>query len=668
MDVPVGIDLGTTISMLGHADESGRVSFAATRDGGPRLRSVVAVGNGGITVGEEAARAAPFDPESCFAFFKRSMGTDWEADAGGRRWRPEDLSAEVLRALREDAASTFSDPPTRAILTIPAYFGDDARRSTLEAARLAGIEPIALLHEPTAACFGFGVETAMTVLVYDLGGGTFDVSAVRHEDGASEVLATLGDHRLGGKDWDDAMASLLVEGLGDGDDPRDDPALSAELEERAREAKHTLSRLERCTVNIPTVGGLRRVEVARKRFFEHTAHLFDRTEGIVARVIDDVGGAGRIDDVLLVGGSTRMPPCAEALARATGAQPVTGVDPDQAVARGAAIAAAEAGGGVDGAGAIRRIRDVTAHALGFVVVSADGRRYVNQTMIDRNAPIPAGATKAHSLALPRAGDGRLEVHMLQGEAERPLENQPLGCWRFDGIEAKRGGTVSIDVIYEYDRDGIVHVSAGIDGRRLTEPTVDRDDRDLGWTDEAPGERGGDRDLAVVLAIDVSSSMAGGKLEEAKAALGGFVDVLEDAGLGDRIGLVAFSTGASSEAPIGTMPQRLRKAAASLGAGGSTDMAAGLDAAGGELRGQGGRLVVVLLTDGQPKDPAAAMRVRERLVGDDVDIIARGVQGADLAFLEQLATVDGEILSLADLVGGFRGIARQLAGGEGLARR
>ncbi len=669
MDAPVGIDLGTTISMLAMVDGTGRVDFATTRDGGPRLRSVVAVQEAGVLVGEEAARSAPLDPESCFAFFKRAMGTEWEVDAAGRRWRPEDLSAEVLRALVADAATTFGEPVARAILTIPAYFGDDARRATLEAANLAGIEPLGLIHEPTAACFGHGIGGTATVLVYDLGGGTFDVSVVRHRESGSEVLATLGDHRLGGKDWDDAMAELLVEALDGEADPRDDAALLAELEERAREAKHALSRLERCSVNVATAAGLRRVEVTRQRFFERTAHLFDRTEGIVARVLEDVGDADRIDEVLLVGGSTRMPPCADVLERVTGTRPSAGVDPDEAVARGAAIAAAEpaSGSASDGGGALTRIRDVTAHALGFVVVSAAGDRYVNQVMIARNAPIPARASKPHSLAVPAGGGGRLEVHMLQGEAERPLDNQPLGCWRFEGIEATRSGTLSVDVAYEYDRDGIVQVSASVEGQRIGDPVIDRDERDLAWTDEEPGSHAGAEGLAVALVVDVSSSMSGGKLEEAKVALRGFIDVLEEAGLGERIALVSFSTSAKNEAAIGASPKRLRRAAKGLSASGSTDMAAGLEVAGKGLAGESGRRVVVLLTDGQPNDTAATMRLRERLVEEEVDIVARGVEGANLAFLERLATVDGEILDLADLAGGFRGIARQLAG-EGLVKR
>ncbi|HET8863290.1 MAG TPA: Hsp70 family protein [Solirubrobacterales bacterium] len=671
METPVGIDLGTTISVLAAADESGRIVLANTRDGGPRLRSVVAVGGDGVTVGEEAVRLGPIDPESCFAFFKRAMGTDWEVEAAGRRLRPEDLSAEVLRALVADAAASFGGPPRQAVLTIPAYFGDDARRATMEAAQLAEIEPLALIHEPTAACLGYGVGGSSTVLVYDLGGGTFDVSVVRHGAGGSEVLATLGDHRLGGKDWDDAMVELLVEALDGGADPRDDPALLAELEERAREGKHTLSRLAECSVNVATSAGLQRVGVTRERFLERTAHLFDRTEEIVTRVVGDVGGADRLDETLLVGGSTRMPPCAEVLARATGALPSAGVDPDEAVARGAAVAAAAAREGpAQVGGALSRIRDVTAHALGFVVVSTAGDRYVNEVMIARNAPIPARASKAHALDHRGGGEGVLEIHMLQGEVERPLDNQPLGCWRFGGIESRRGGPLDVEVTYEYDRDGIVQVSASVAGQRLADPVVDRLERDLSWTDEEPGAHGGES-LTVVLVIDVSNSMTGAPLAEAKAALVGFVDELDGAGLGDRIGLVSFGGRARRAAAVGSSPERVRKAARKLAIDGSTDMAAGLEAAARELDGQEGRRVVVLLTDGMPNSTAATMRARERLVGAEVDIITRGVEGADLDFLQRLATVDGEILDLADLAGGFRGIARQLAAagaGGRLAKR
>jgi molecular chaperone DnaK len=664
MTASVGIDLGTTISVLAAADDSGKVTFARTRDGGPRLRSAVSFGPAGVIVGEAAVRMAAIEPDSSFAFFKRSMGTDWEVDLGDRRLRPQDLSAEVLRALAADAAETLGAVPEAATLTIPAYFGDDARRATKEAATLAGIEPLALIHEPTAACFANGGQTSGAVLVYDLGGGTFDVSVVRHGGDGSEVLATLGNHRLGGKDWDDVMGEVLVEALGDGEDPREDPALLAELQERAREAKHSLSRLQSAAVNVATTAGVQRVEVERDQFLRRSAHLFTQTEEIVARVLDDVGGAGTIDEVLLVGGSTRMPPCAEIVERLSGRPPAGGVDPDEAVARGAAIAAAaRVGGGA--AGHLARIRDVTAHALGFVVVAAGGDRYVNQVMIARNAPIPASAAKEHSLDLVDAS-GSLEVHMLQGDAERPLDNQPLGCWRFEGITAQGRGPVGVEVAYEYDEDGVVQVSASADGRPLAAPMVDHEDRDLRWTDEEPGSHQAG-DLAVALVIDTSSSMSGEKLEEAKKALAGFVDVLEEAGLGDRIALVSFANGAERNARLGVGARKVRKAANGLAAAGATDMGAGLAAAAKELDGAPGRRVAVVLTDGAPTDGAATMQARERLVADEVDIIARGVQGADLAFLERLATVDGEILDLAGLAGGFRGIARELASGGGLRR-
>jgi len=664
-----GIDLGTTISSIGRADEAGRVTLFSLRDGSPRLRSVVTIDEtGDIKVGEEAQRLAPLDPDSSFSLFKRSMGSAWSVSAGDRTWSAPELSAEVLKALAADTADACGERPRQAVITIPAYFGDDARRATLEAAALADLEVLALLHEPTAACLAYRSDgkRASTMLVYDLGGGTFDVSVVRFGGDGDEVLATAGDDHLGGKDWDDVLVDLVAERVEAtlGADVRDDLSVMAELQERARDAKHVLSRMPRTALTLHAAGRAHRVEVTQQEFESLAAGLFARTEELVARVLDDIGGPGALDEVLLVGGSSRMPRCRSALENTTGLTPRVGVDPDAAVAHGAALAAndvAAARGSAAGMRIVRKVRDVTAHALGFVVLSSDGSRYVNEIMIRRNAPIPATETKRHRLAVPRGDAGQLDVHMLQGEAQRPLDTNPLGRWTFERVPGDRRGHVDVDVSYMYDEHGVVHVSASVGGTSLDAPTIDRDDRDLRWTDEDPAAHA-TPELAVALVIDVSYSMEGAKLAEAKDACCGFVDVLEDAGAGDHVALIAFGTRGRMLSPLGTRPDDVRRAARRLGPESYTNLASGLKVAWRALRGASGRRVLVVLTDGEPDDRKAALAERSSIVRDEGEIIARGVQGADQQFLNELATGGGELLDAGELVSSFRGIAQQLAGG------
>ncbi len=662
----IGIDLGTTISLLGVQREDGRVAVISTRDGGRRLRSVVHVATDGVTtVGEAAQRLAALDPDAVFAFFKRSMGKDWKVMSAGREWTPQDLSATILDALLEDAAGELGERPTRAVVTIPAYFGDAARRATLQAADSIGLEVITLLHEPTAACIASRAQIAgdRTILVYDLGGGTFDVSVVAFHGDRTEVLATAGDHRLGGKDWDELIVEIVADHLSGelDDDPRDDPFVLAELQERAREAKHALSRLERTAVTLHAGGRVHRVEIDRASFWARGQALFDRTAELIAKVLEDIGGPDLIDGVLLAGGSTRMPPCAEVLRSATGREPLAGIDADEAIVRGAAMLAATSlttqttpRGNLAGG-----ISDVTAHALGFVVVSADGSRYVNQVMITRNTTLPANATKRHQLHLGSTPEERvLSVYMLQGEAARPLDTEPLGAWAFSNIPGDARGTVEVDVSYSYNSDGVVEVSATLNGSPLPPPQIDRDDRDLAWTEGEPS-RTVAADLVTVLTIDVSGSMTGSKLAEAKTACLGFIDELENAGVADRLAVVSFGSDARTILSLGGSPSVARRAVRALAAGGTTNLAAALRNAKTELSSQAGRRVVVVLTDGAPDDRAGALAARDRLVESEVDLIARGVAGADQEFLDALATGDGELVGEGGLDGSFRGIARQL---------
>lgn len=670
----VGIDLGTTISSVARQTPDGRVQLAGLRDGSPRLRSVVTFDDGRVVVGEEAQTLAPLDPDSSFAFFKRRMGTDWEVPHDDRIWTAPQLSAEILKALVADAITDLGERPQQAVVTIPAYFGDDARRATQEAASLAGLDIAELVHEPTAACLAHepDPDATLTQLVYDLGGGTFDVSVVRFSPGGAEVLATAGDDQLGGKDWDDVLLGLIADRIESeyGVDLRDDQQLVTDLLERTRDAKHSLSRLQRTAVSVPVSGSMRRIEVTRSEFDAVASSLFTRTEAVVERVLDDIGGRSGLDAVLLVGGSSRMPRCRDALVASTGLEPRSGVDPDAAVVTGAAITAGRivGAGRSTGLGRRRTVRDATAHALGLVVVSADGNRYVNQTMIARNAPIPARETRPAELAVGRDDTGVLDVYMLQGEAERPLDTSPLGRWTFDGVPGDRSGTVQVDVAYAYDEDGVCHVSASVGGTELPAPRIDRDDRDVRWTEEDPSAHNVP-DLSVALVIDVSGSMHGGKLDEAKRACEGFIDVLEEAGAADRICLVPFGDVARLAAPLGASPGEVRQAVRALRTEGWNDFVGGLRIAWNQLSQGQGRRVIVFLTDGHAtsQEEIDTIRARDAIVDGNGEIIVRGVRGADEAFLRKLDS-GSELLRSGEVVDGFRGIAQQLSGGGGAMRR
>jgi molecular chaperone DnaK len=672
----IGIDLGTTYSAIAAFGDTG-VRLIPNDQRELLTPSVVEVlPDGGTIVGSEAVRGARLDPDRVFALFKRQMGTDASYRAGGVRVTPVDLSAAVLAQLRRDATSAMGGDVENATVTVPAYFEDDARRATRAAAEKAGLHVRDLVHEPTAAAIAFGFGQAGgsgTALVYDLGGGTFDVTVVRWDGATMTVLATCGDHHLGGANWDAEIAAIVAEKFESrhGVDPRDDPHAAAELQDRAESAKRALSRLEQTGIAVICGDARDRIEVTRREFEQRTKPLLVRTGWLLSQALEDAKlKPAELDAVLLVGGSTRMPMCRVAAEQATGRAPSEGVDPDQAVVRGAAILAAVrrvARGSIGAApreSALARlpeVTDVSPHALGFVVISADGSRYVNEVMIARNAPIPAEVHKIRRLESQPRGAGRLQVYVLQGDADRPLDSRPLGSWTFNDVPLAHGTHTDIEIAFRYDVDGVIEVTASVDRRALPPPHIDRDDRELDWTDCDPREVLAGSSLDVVLAIDCSGSMDGAAIAEARRACVEFADELSQHP-NCRIAVVSFATNACVVAGLEPPTGTIADATARMSAAGSTDMAGGLSTASKLLEGLPGRRAVVLLTDGQPNDASSTLTAAKRLASDGVEVHARGVQGANEAFLSKLATVDGDLMTdLEGVSGAFRGIARQLSG-------
>lgn len=671
MPAAVGIDLGTTYSLVASIGPAGLTVYPAVT--GNRSTASVVLLSDPIVVGEEAKRSAPVYPDRTFAFFKRDMGKDDVArTVDGDQWTPVDLSAEVLRSLKGDVQRATGEPAERAVVTVPAYFGDAARRATIEAAEHAGLQVLELIHEPTAAAlaFGFGGRSAIgeTIMVYDLGGGTFDVTLVRNEDGAMTVVATDGDHELGGKDWDDALMTIVADEFSrrHGVDPRWDPVTIAELRERCEDAKRALSRTPETTVAVTLDGIADRIVVSRDQFEESTTSLLAATERTLEYVLSDASlGWQNVSATILVGGSTRMPACGRLIERVSGLAPRMGVDPDAAVVNGAALLAArseELAGlsrpGTRSLASLPRVQDVTAHALGFVVVNAAGDRYVNDVMIARNTGIPAVVTR--SKLLPGGAD-ELDVYLLQGHASRPLDTESLGRYRFMSVPGG-GHDRDVEIAFMYDDDGIVRIRALVDGTELNAPEHEPGDKDLSWTDEDPRDHSRSS-VGVILAMDCSGSMAGTKLEEAKESCVDFATVLGELP-GAQVGLVSFASGSKIEAALSEDNAPVVNAARMLSLYGGTDLTAGIDTASDLLAGHDGRRVLVIVTDGEPKNADTARAAAGAAARDGVEIVTVGVTGANQAFLQAVATADRESIftDAEGMRGALRSIARSLAGG------
>jgi molecular chaperone DnaK len=468
--VAVGIDLGTTFSAVAAVDLSGRPAILPSAEGESTTPSVVYFDGETPVVGVAAKRAATVAPQECVEFVKRSIGDPaWRFEtAGGTAYTAEQISALILRRLADDASTALGQPCHQAVITVPAYFDDARRRATADAGRIAGLDVLRVLNEPTAAAlaFGYGADRDETLLVYDLGGGTFDVTVVRMAGGDCQVLATAGDRNLGGFDFDNALMVYVAESVraAGGPDLLDGDLYEAELRERCEHAKRLLSTLPEAEVTIAAGGSTYAVEVTRVAFESLTRSLLRRTEEIVAEVLGEAGvagppgGGGALSTALLVGGSTRMPMVPAMLARVTGVRADRSVHPDEAVALGAAVRAEalsrDRGAAARGSG--RRpmaVFDVTSQSLGVVVRSPTTGEQVNSVVIPRNTPIPCeGRRRYRTLA-----ENQREILLVvtEGDDEDLRYVTVVGSARV-AIPPSRA-SVAVDLVMSYDEDGMIRL-------------------------------------------------------------------------------------------------------------------------------------------------------------------------------------------------------------------
>ena len=459
MSKVIGIDLGTTNSCVA-VMEGGEAVVIPNAEGNRTTPSVVAFSKSGERmVGQTAKRQAITNPDRTIASIKREMGSDHRVNTDGKSYTPQEISAMILQKLKSDAEAYLGQPVTEAVITVPAYFTDAQRQATKDAGKIAGLDVKRIINEPTAAALAYGVDKEQTqkIMVYDLGGGTFDVSILEIDDGVIEVLATAGNNRLGGDDFDQCIMKYLVSEFKrtDGIDLSGDKVAMQRLKEAAEKAKIELSGVTSSNINLPYITadatGPKHLDVTltRAKFNELTGHLVDATMGPVRQAMSDAGlKASDLSKVLMVGGSSRIPAVVEAVKKFTGSEPFKGINPDECVAMGAALQAGVLTGDVKGL----LLLDVTPLSLGIETMGG-----VCTRLIERNTTIPVKKSQIFSTAADNQTS--VEVNVLQGEREMAAANKSLGRFHLDGIAPARRGVPQIEVTFDIDANGIVNVSA-----------------------------------------------------------------------------------------------------------------------------------------------------------------------------------------------------------------
>lgn len=673
----VGIDLGTTFSAVAHADARGQVTLLPNDRGSTLTPSVVAFRGDTPLVGESAKELQEAG-QPVAAFFKRQMGQPyWTFQAGAREYTPVELSALVLGQLKQDAERALGGPVKEAVITVPAYFRDAERRATIAAGRRAGLDVLQVINEPTAAAIAYGLRgsSEQTVLVYDLGGGTFDVSLLRLEGRETRVLSSEGDHELGGKDWDDRILTFLARRFLDefGSDPLDERGTVGDLLVQAENAKRRLSSTLSTRISIVHGGHRGNYELDRAAFEALTADLMERTIALTRKVLDENElGPRDLHGVVLVGGSTRMPMVREFVTRAFGKPPLTGVNADEAVATGAALVAqaydaspARLGGktaALQLAGG-RRVVDVTSHSLGMIAVNESRSAFVNTVIVPKDRQLPCRESRPYKHRGRRNESSRMEVFVTQGESESPQDVTYLGLHVIHDVPPSPTGAHVVDVEYGYDASGVVHVAAKL---RSTGQALRVSVESLPPDVPArfllcPDQDGQRSHVTAYLAFDLSGSMNGAPIREAQRAA---LEFLKNTDLSHcSLGIVGFSDRVLTKIEASQNARKLEKAIGALrvgetGGGNRTDPFRELEAL---LRKPEGPRFAIVLADGVWADQDAAVRRAGACKERGIDVIAIGFGGADEAFLRRLASSDEAsfFTSLEGLVDTFSTIAQTL---------
>jgi len=681
MPVSVGIDLGTTYSVVAWVTPDGRPAVIPDEMGEALIPSVVSFAAGSPVVGAAARADQARGEADVAAFFKANMGDQgFGRFLGGRDWTAAGLSGLVLAHLKAQAEQSLGEPVAKAVITVPEYFTHPQRVATIEAGTQAGLEVLKIISEPTAAALAYGLWPGVRAgrfLVYDLGGGTFDISLVKLTADSLQVVAATGDHELGGRDFDARLALLLQERFqadAGADLLAGEPGPLLVAMERLKRA---LSAQDSAEIQVTDGSDGITYTVTREQFEAVSADLLERTAQLTSQVLGDAGLTwADIDGVLPVGGSTRMPMVRQWITRMSGRAPLPGIHPDHAVALGAAIQAAlltaphpglVGSPHRPGLPAPKRISDVVAHSLGMIVESHDRSRYVNSVLLRRNTPIPCEAQRPYQFDI-QGGDAELDVYLTQGETDDPAESTYLGRHLVTGFPPEAAGPAVLDITYSYDENAVVSVSAveRSTGTRLKVLAEDLPDDVPSRFLRAPEIRAPRGLTTVYLAFDLSRSMEGQPLAEARKAATAFVGQIDLTTT--AVGLITFSDTVAVEllesqnaTDIGRVIDGM-----SIGRTGEGNAADPFEDIRGLLERREGRRVGLVLADGIWHDQLLAAQ-RARLCHErGIDIIAIGFGHADRRFLDQIASCSENAFftSMHGLAETFTTIARELTESTG----
>jgi molecular chaperone DnaK len=618
----VGIDLGTTYSAIAKVNKHGVPEILHNAEGDRITPSVILFDESDIIIGNYAKQSAVAYPDQIVEFVKRHMGDDtYSFTYKDKTYSPEQLSSFILAKLKHDAEQRLGHPVEEAVITVPAYFGDLQRRATMKAGELAGLRVLKLLNEPTAAAFAYGLSNVgqdKKVLVFDLGGGTFDVTIVDIVGNDITVVATTGDHQLGGKDWDDLLIKHVAEEFKKkhGKDPLDDLAAYHDLRSKCVSAKISLTRRPKVNVFYDYDGMILRTEVTRELFEELSTGLMGRTEALAKDVLDDARiKPDDLDTVLLAGGSTRMPMVRDLIQRLFGKAPATDINPDECVALGAALTAALESARLTGEKPPIDIRthDVTSHSLGMVAYKDD--KLHNSRIITRNSRIPCERSR-DSFVTTHDSQTVVDLWLVQGENPDPLECAVLGHFEFYGIPPRPARETKISVTYRYNANGIVEVEAMdlVTGQNLAHRLAGGQVT----LDDVAHSR---IPMQVALVMDCSGSMYGPPLQQAKTAARKFIDNF--VAPNRQVAVVGVPEGLTLKATDDH--QKLVEAIEQMVPIGGTPLHEGLSIAREALKGKAGvHRIYLVLSDGTTDDPDAALAESTRIRRNGGRIVAVGV--------------------------------------------